>query len=383
MSEDYNSYPGDQFRMTVRSWIEANYPADKRFLTKRLDISEIGEWVAALASRGWLAPTWQVEHGGMGLDIRHNIIFMEEFARHGCARHPDHAINLVGPLLMHFGTPEQKAQHLSKIVAGKEIWCQGYSEPNAGSDLAQLRCAARLEGDCFVVTGQKTWSTLAHCADWIFTLVRTQKGERKQQGISILLIDLKSPGVTVRPIENFIGDVEFAEVIFDEVNVPRANLVGTMNEGWNIAKSVLGHERIMVGSPIIPMSALRQLEQLAEARGLFSDSAFIDRYAHLKLDVYDLTAIFDQFVEAAAKGGKIGAEVSLLKITATEVYQRICQEIALILGDEMRLSDRVPLADGMLDALGLYAVSRVPTIYGGANEVQRDLLAKLIAPLPA
>lgn len=378
---DYAAMDPAAFRLMVREWIQANYPEEKRYIVRRMGMDEIGDWVRALGQKGWLAPSWPREWGGMGLPIRQQIIFMEEMARHGCARFPDQALNLVGPLLMAFGTPEQKARHLHRIARGDEIWCQGYSEPVAGSDLASLQCKAVRDGDSFVVTGEKTWTTLAFCADWIFTLVRTDNSGRKQEGISILLINLTSPGVTVRPIESFTGEREFAQVVFDNVRVPIANLVGDVNRGWDMAKSVLGHERVMVGAPIIPMMALGQLEDLMEQIGAFDDAAALDRYAALRLDLHDLTTMFEEYVHRIEDGKPIGSDVSLLKIRATELYAAISEEILLLAGDRALIAQPIVLPGNVVFPLEIYAASRVPTIYGGANEVQRNMIAKSVLRL--
>jgi len=383
LTDDYSALSIDEFRRVVRDWVEANYPADKRFIVGRIGMDEIGDWVHMLGRKGWLCPSWPREWGGMGLPIRKQIVMMEEMARYGCARYPDQAINHVGPLLMHFGTEAQKARHLPKIASGEEIWCQGYSEPGAGSDLASLQCKALADGDDFIVTGEKIWTTLATCADWIFVLVRTDNSGKKQQGITMLLIDLKSPGISVRPIESFTGEVEFAQVIFDSVRVPKANVVGAVNEGWTIAKSVLGHERVIVGAPIIAMMALRQLEHLAETMGAFADQSFVDRYAELRLELYGLTNLFESFVQRIEDGGEIGADVSLLKIVATELQARISEEIMSLAGDAARIARPIELPGMIVDPIALYAAARVPTIYGGANEVQRNLIAKAVLQLPS
>ena len=380
---DYAAMLDDDFRAMVRGWIEANYPADKRFIVSRIGMDEIGDWVLALGRQGWLCPAWPQQYGGMGLPIRKQIIMMDEMARYGCARHPDQAINHVGPLLMHFGTEEQKARHLPSIASGEEIWCQGYSEPGAGSDLASLQCKAVDDGDDFIVTGEKIWTTLATCADWIFALVRTDNTGKKQQGITMLLIDLKSPGVSIRPIDSFTGEVEFAQVNFDNVRVSKSNVVGEINQGWTLAKSVLGHERVIVGAPIIPMLALRQLERLARSRGAFADQSFADCYAELRLDLYDLTTLFETFVQKVEEGAEIGPDVSWLKIWATELQARISEEILRVAGDTARLAEPLQLDEMIVDPLAIYAAARVPTIYGGANEVQRNMIAKAVLGLPS
>jgi len=380
---DYAEITDDAFRSEVRAWIKANYPADKRWIVSRIGMDEIGEWVRALGRKGWLCPSWPREHGGMGLPIRKQLIMMEEMARHGCARHPDQAVNHVGPLLMKFGTEAQKAKHLPKIARGEEIWCQGYSEPGAGSDLAALQCKAIADGDDFIVNGEKVWTTLATSADWIFTLVRTSNAGKKQNGITMLLIDLRSPGVTIRPIETFLGEIEFAQVIFEDVRVPRPNMVGTVDEGWTLAKSVLGHERVIVGAPILPMFALRQLEALAQSDGAFADEGFLDRFAALRLDLHDLSALFESFVRRIEEGQEIGPDVSLLKIWATELQARISEELVDLAGDRARERRSIELAAMTVDPLAVYAAARVPSIYGGANEVQRNMIARSVLRLPA
>jgi len=380
---DYVAMTDDAFRAMVRGWIDASYPADKRFIVSRIGMDQIGDWVRALGRKGWLCPAWPKQYGGMGLPIRRQIIMMEEMARHGCARYPDQAINHVGPLLMHFGTEAQKERHLPRIASGAEIWCQGYSEPGAGSDLAALQCKAVRDGDEFVVTGEKIWTTLADSAHWIFALVRTDNSGKKQQGITMLLIDLTSPGVSVHPIESFTGEVEFAQVVFDNVRVPKANVVGEVDQGWTLAKAVLGHERVIVGAPIISMMSLRQLERLAQSMGAFDDLSFADRFAELRLDLYDLTTLFETFVRKIEAGEEIGPEVSLLKIVATELQARISEEIFKLAGDAGRIAEAIKLPDMVVDPLAIYAAARVPTIYGGANEVQRNLIAKAVLGLPS
>ncbi|MGO4835878.1 acyl-CoA dehydrogenase family protein, partial [Rhizobiaceae sp. 2RAB30] len=241
---DMDALSDDEFRAELRAFLQAAYPERLRYLDRRPTIAEIRPWLEALAAKGWLAPHWPREHGGMGLSIGKYLIYYDELGRHGTGRLPDHALHLLGPLLMRYGTEVQKARFLPAIVEGREIWCQGYSEPGAGSDLASLRTEAVLDGDAFVVTGQKIWTSMAPHADWIFMLVRTNRNVAQQAGISFLLADMKTPGITVRPIVNLKGESEFAEVFFDGVRVPRENLVGEIDKGWTMAKSLLGDERI-------------------------------------------------------------------------------------------------------------------------------------------
>ena len=208
----------------------------------------------------------------MGLDAGKMMIYMEEMERHGVARPPDQGITQVGPLIMRFGTQAQKEHYLPRTLSGEYIWCQGYSEPNAGSDLAGLQTAAVLDGDHFVVNGQKIWTSLADDATHMYLLVRTDKSAKKQQGISFLLVDLKTPGITLRPIRNLAGHEEFCQVFFDNVRVPREKLVGELNDGWTVAKALLGFERLGIGSPRRPQYALNRLEAIARAKGLLRRS---------------------------------------------------------------------------------------------------------------
>ena len=384
IAEDCNALSDEEFRARFRTWVEANCPQRLRNMRKQRPLfDEVADWYGALSKRGWLAPTWPKEYGGMGLSPGKHIIYVEEWGRLGCPRIPDHGIGLVGPLLIQYGTAEQKAHYLPRILTGEDVWCQGYSEPNAGSDLASLRTAAVRDGDVFIVNGQKIWTTLAHCANLMFVLVRTDRNVKvRQQGISVLLLDLTTPGVRIRPIANLRGETDFCEVFFDDVRVPAANLVGAVDQGWTVAKSVLGHERIFLGAPTRPEYALGRLEKLAEARGAFADPAFVSRYARLRLDVYDLASAFERFANVLRSGGELGADVSMLKILATELYQRITEEMLVVAGEEARFADDLDAGNEQIDAMNLFLDSRAPAIFGGSNEIQKNILAKAVLELP-
>jgi alkylation response protein AidB-like acyl-CoA dehydrogenase len=384
MQSDWNDLSDAEFRAAFRAWVEENCPADLRYMRKQRPLfDEVAVWYHALSAKGWLAPTWPKQYGGMGLSPAKHMIYVEEWGRLGCPRIPDHGIGLVGPLLIQYGTAAQKAYYLPRILSGEHVWCQGYSEPNAGSDLASLRTAAVLDGDTFVVNGQKIWTTLAHCANWMFVLVRTERDAKvRQKGITVLLLGLKSPGVRVRPIANLRGEADFCEVFFDDVRVPAENLVGRINEGWTVAKSVLGHERIFLGAPTRPEYALDRLEKLAEARGAFEDPAFVARYARLRLDLYDLGSSFERFAKVLRSGGELGADVSMLKIFTTELYQRITEEMLVVAGEEARFADDLEAGNAPIDAMNLFLDSRAPAIFGGSNEIQRNILAKAVLQLP-
>lgn len=380
---ELSELPDDRFRHVLAQWIAANYPPEKRFMKKRAYYADIADWYQALSRKGWLAPAWPKEHGGMGLSPTQQVIYAEEMARHGCARIPDHGLAL-GKLLMMHGTPEQIAYHLPRVLSGEIMWCQGYSEPNAGSDLASLRTRADREGDELVVNGQKIWTTLGPGADWMFALVRTSKVEgAKQRGITFLLIDLRSPGVRVRPIVNLKGEGEFSEVFFDNVRVPVSNVVGRIDDGWNVANSFLREERIFFGTPRQCEGALAQLDRLCQATKALEQADFRDRYAQLLLDVRDLKAAFELYMGRLRSGEELGPDVSYLKVWGTETYQRIADELVQLAGDHGSQMDDVHIAGVATDVMGQYLDSRMPAIFGGSNEIQRNILAKLILDLPS
>jgi alkylation response protein AidB-like acyl-CoA dehydrogenase len=372
----------EQFRTHVRSWIENNYPPELRNPPKRLHFSENKPWYFKLAEKGWLAPNWPAEFGGMGISASKQLIFLEEKERHGCARLNDMGMTMIGPLLIKFGRPEQQQHFLPKILSGEHIWCQGYSEPNAGSDLASLRTEAVLDGDHWVVNGQKIWTSLAMDANWIFLLVRTNKNAKKQEGISFLLLDIRSPGVRVRPIRDIAGTEEFCEVFLDGARTHRDNLVGGLNAGWTVAKSLLGFERIFLGSPKMPEYGLLVLESVARARGVHADPVFRERLLTLRMDVAHLADIYGSYAATVARGEPLGPDVSLLKIWASETFQRIADLIVETAGPLGGLSGDVPIGDDSVNLLAPFYKARVPTIYGGSSEIQRNILARQVLQLP-
>ena len=378
---DFNALSDGEFRQLVREFLRANFPEELRDLPKRLHWHEIKDWYMTLSRHGWLCPGWPCEFGGMGLSASKQLIYTEEFENYGVARTPDHGIMLLGPLLIRYGSAEQQQHFLPRILSGEHIWCQGYSEPNAGSDLASLRTEAVLDGDEWVVNGQKIWTTLATDADWIFLLVRTDKAAKKQEGISFLLVPMDSPGVTVRPILNLELHDELCEVFLDNVRVPRANLVGEMNSGWTMAKALLGFERIFLGSPKQSANALTRLELLGEHLGLSDDRAFRDRLTRLRLDLDDHKLLFETFAERLRRGESLGADVSLLKVHQTELFQRITDYMLEISGEYAALLEPIE-GNGNLNPTGLFLQARPATIYGGSSEIQRNILAKMLLGLP-
>jgi alkylation response protein AidB-like acyl-CoA dehydrogenase len=380
---DYNAMPDDEFRREVRAFLERNYPEELRYLQRRVRMSEIRPWWDTLHAKGWIAPNWPRELGGMGLDAGKMVIYLEEMERHGVARAADQGITQVGPIIMKYGSEAQKQYYLERTRSGEIIWCQGYSEPNAGSDLANLQTQAVIEGDHFVVNGQKIWTTLAHDATHIYLLVRTDRAAKKQQGISFLLVDLKTPGITIRPIRNIAGHEEFCEVFFDNVRVPRDALVGRLNDGWTVAKALLGFERLNIGSPRRPQYALMRLERLARAKGLMEDTGFVDRFTALKLDLEDLASLYGRYVEQVKRGEGLGPDVSSLKIWAMEAWQRLTDLLVETAAEDGVIEGAHDVAGVEIDFLAPFYYARPSTIYGGSSEVQRNILSKYVLQLPS
>ena len=370
-------------RAEVRRFLAENFPPEWRFPRTRMSLRQTDAWQRRLAAKGWMAPGWPVEHGGMGLSAYDQVAMQEEFDRHGVSIIPNNGVAMLGPLLIRYGTEAQKREHLPGILSGDVQWAQGYSEPGAGSDLASLRTRAELDGDGFVVNGQKIWTSFAHEADMIFLLARTDPDAKKQDGISFLLADLRSPGITVRRIRNLTGEAEFCEVFFDDVRVPRENLVGELNRGWSMAKSLLGSERISIGSPRLARYPLQLLRGLLQSHGRFDDPVLRARFDELRLDVDDLAATFVRMAAVLKRGGELGAEVSLLKIWVTETMQRITDLMLEVQAEQGTVDEAVQLPDGTAaHVAGQYFLSRPATIYGGSSEIQRNVLARAVLELP-
>ncbi|MDH2236947.1 acyl-CoA dehydrogenase [Pigmentiphaga sp. GD03639] len=380
---DWGAMPEAEFRRLVRALFDTHYPQDRRHMPYRQTWAETRDWYLTLARLGWLAPAWPREHGGMGLPPDKLIAYIEEAEAYGVARPPDQGLNMVGPILMRFGTDAQRARFLPAILKGEHVWIQGYSEPNAGSDLAAVRTEAVPDGDHFVVNGQKTWTTWGSDGTHMFMLVRTDKTAKKQAGISFLLVDLKTPGITVRPIRNIADEREFCEVFFDNVRVPRENLVGGLNEGWTVAKALLGFERLFTGSPKHSQHTLRQVEKLARQRGLFDDPAFVARHTALQLDTLDLGAAYGGFADLAKRGAAIPPTVSILKIWSTETYERLALLLIEAAGEYGAVRDHAGT-----DEIDLHVVAPLfnalgAKIFAGSNEIQRNILAKAVLELPS
>ena len=380
--EDWDSISDEDFRTIVRDWFEKEYPEELRYPPSRLRWAEIKDWYMKLSAKGWVAPAWPREHGGMGLSPSKMLVFMEEQERWGIGRAPDMGILMIGPLLIRHGTPEQQAHYLPKIIAGENIWCQGYSEPNAGSDLASLKTSAVSDGDDFIVNGQKTWTTLAQDATHMFLLVRTSTEGRKQSGISFLLVDFNTPGITVRPIKNLAGDEEFCEVFFDDVRVPKENIVGELNAGWSIAKALLSFERLFIGSPKYSQYTLQRIDEVIAELGLDRDQGFMERCTKLRADVLDLESSFMKYAGIVRRGGTLGPDVSLLKVWASETFARLSELLIEASGTRGAELGSIEFGDAKANPLAQFYNARPATIYGGSNEIQRNILAKHVLGLP-
>ncbi len=372
-----------EFRKEVRTWLEANLPVALRGRTTRPPPAELMPWYRTLSAKGWVAPHWPKQYGGMGATLNEQIIMTEELARIGTPQLPAQGLNHIGPLLIEFSSEAQKARHLPPIIAGTVIWAQGYSEPGAGSDLASLSTRATLEGDHFVVRGQKIWTTWGHHSDWMFALVRTDpQAQPRHAGISFLLIDLHSPGIRIRPIKTIAGDDEFSEVFFDDVIVPAENLVGKLNDGWRLANALLGHERLGTSNPQYPLMALDRVKTMARATGVMSDPAFQDRLAAASINVTALSALFSHAVELANQKQSPGPESSIIKIFGSELLQSLNELLLEASGGHAVAIDPVATELGDVDVSTSYFLSRRVTIYGGSSEIQRNVVARRVLNLP-
>lgn len=380
---DWNTLDDEEFRRIAATFFAQHVPQHLRHLSRRPRWAEVKDWYLTMSREGWLVPNWPTEWGGMGLSQSKVLVYLEELERSGAPRVMDQGLMNIGPLLIARGTDEQRRRFLPKILSGEHTWCQGYSEPNAGSDLASLRTEARIEGDEFVINGQKIWTSVAFDATHMFALVRTDKTVKKQAGISFVLIDMRQPGITVRPIVNIAGHEELCEVFLDNVRTPVTNMVGALNEGWSVAKALLGFERIWSGSPRQSMLALLRLRKLAETSGKMEDSAFVDKLTQVTMDVLDAASAYERFAQIMRTGGSFGFEVSMLKIWATETCQRVTELMVEAAGDLGALGGDVDVAGEPMDILYPFLECRAFTIYGGSSQVQRNILAKNVLDLPS
>lgn len=380
--QDWNALSDDEFRQTATAFFEDNVPRELRFLNRRPTWTEVRDWYHTLSSSGWLCPGWPVEYGGMGLAPSKYLIYVDELEQCGTPRVMDQGIMNLGPVLIARGTQAQREKYLPKILSAEHLWCQGYSEPGAGSDLAGLRTEAVIDGNEFVINGHKTWTSMAMDANHLFALVRTDKTVKKQAGISFVMIDMNQPGVTVRPIRNIAGHEELCEVFLDNVRTPVENLVGQLNDGWQVAKALLGFERVWSGSPRQSLLALLRLEKVARLNGRINDPVFQDRLTQITFDVLDGASAYERIAQIMRTGGSFGSEVSVLKIWATETCQRVTELLLEAAGDAGMMLGEVDFGEEHVNVLHPFMDCRAFTIYGGSNQIQRNILAKTVLDLP-
>ncbi|WP_109806639.1 acyl-CoA dehydrogenase family protein [Sphingosinithalassobacter portus] len=386
----------DTFRAETRAWLEANCPPEMRQPMRSEKDANWGgrnaeyqpgqkDWMDAMASRGWTVPDWPKAYGGGGLSPAETKILREEMARLGC-RNPlnSFGISMLGPALLKYGTEEQKLEHLPKIARGEIRWCQGYSEPNAGSDLAGLATSAEDKGDHFLVNGQKVWTSYADQADWIFCLVRTDR-TNKHRGISFVLFDMETPGVSTRPILLISGYSPFCETFFDDVKVPKENLVGELNRGWDVAKYLLGHEREMI-SGMGGESGNRALHSLAREKiGLDGEGRLADPLLRAQMALYEVRsrafkAMSERFIDELKSGQAHPAQPSMMKYYGTEL-NKTRNELMMAAGGSDLLEWESDASNGGAAARA-WLRTKANSIEGGTSEIQLNIIAKRILDLP-
>ena len=397
---DLNFTPQEEaFRAEVQAFLKAKLP--ERIATKvkagqRLSKADQDEWHAILNERGWLANHWPEAYGGPGWGAVEKFIFDTECALAGGPRIVPFGVNMLGPVLIKFGNEAQKKYWLPRILSGEDWWCQGYSEPGAGSDLASVKTTAVRQGDHYIVNGQKTWTTQGQHANMIFCLVRTDREAKAQSGISFLLVDMQSPGVELRPIRTLDGDKEVNEVFFTDVKVPVENLVGEENKGWTYAKYLLTYERTGIAGVGFCIAALAKLQVIAakvmkNGKPLDQDPLFAARMAQVEIDLENMKTTNLRVIAAVAGGGVPGAESSMLKIRGTEIRQEILSLMCRAVGPYALPFIEEAQYEGYADepvgpkeaatAAANYFNYRKLSIFGGSNEIQKNIISKMILGL--
>jgi alkylation response protein AidB-like acyl-CoA dehydrogenase len=384
----------EAFRMMVRDFFENEYPRDvieKMASGASPSKEDYQRSERAMAAKGWLAVNWPKAAGGTGWSANEKYIFDEELERAGALNVVPMGLLYVGPVIYTFGTEEQKKRWLPGILDSTTFWAQGYSEPGSGSDLASLQCAAVSDGDDYIVNGTKIWTSLAQHADWIFCLLRTSQEEKKQEGITFLLIDMTTPGIAVHPIITIDGKHSLNSVTFDNVRVPKENRIGEEGKGWTYANYLLGHERTSYAHVAGKRKQLGNIRKAAKERDLLTDPAFVEKLASLeaRLDALELTVL--RTLSSVAEGGAPGNESSILKIIATELAQDITELGMEAYGPyaQPTFPDSVApawtgnsaLPAGAAPSVAAYLGARAQSIYGGSNEIQKNIIAKRILGL--
>ncbi|MEH6631656.1 MAG: acyl-CoA dehydrogenase family protein [Halopseudomonas aestusnigri] len=387
----------EDFRAEVRSFVESTLPDDIRAKVSEEEMilprDMMQRWHHELYNKGWGCPSWPVEHGGAGWSDEQHYLFEREIALADAPRPIPYGVVMLAPCLMEYGSKAQQEKFLPGILTGDQLWCQGFSEPNAGSDLASLKCKAECaadgSGDHYVINGSKTWTSDAHVADWMFGLFRTDNSGRKQQGITFLMIDMKSEGVTISPLENFEGTHEVNQVFFDNVRVPVDNRVGAESEGWGVAKYLLGLERFGTAEVGRSLASLGRLKTLAKtvkvgSGTLLDDSDFMNEVAQAEIALRALEVTEQRFLFGPGGSESMGAEASMLKVRGTEIQQDILELAHQALGYH---------AHAMVDEVSIDAAHnpaaiakahynfRKTSIYAGSNEIQKTIIAKAVLGL--
>ncbi|MEO8605122.1 MAG: acyl-CoA dehydrogenase family protein [bacterium] len=374
----------EAFRAELRAWLGANVPAPREFDALEDEVHYLVGWQGQLARGGWVGVHWPREYGGRGATTTENYLLQEELGR---AQAPEVigriGVNLVGPTLIHYGSEAQKVRYLPRILDAGELWCQLFSEPNAGSDLSALRCRAVRDGDHFVVSGQKVWTSYAQFADWGILLARTDATSRGGRGISFLIVDMRSPGVTIRPLRQMTGSDEFNEVFLEDVRVPVENLVGGLDQGWSIAQTTLSHERGT--SPrqlVVHRVLLTELLALARRNGADRDPNIRQQLAQAVIEV-EITKLANwRTLTQLRRSGKPGPESSLVKLFWSEMSQRLHDTAMQVLGVEAQYWPGEPRAVANGRWLRSYLYYRAASIFAGTNEVQRNIIAQRVLGLP-
>lgn len=370
------------FRREVREWLDANLPAELRHASGRLTPPDLKGWFKTLAERGWAAPHWPREWGGIDATPVEQLILIEELARIGAPDLPAQGLTHISPILIKYGTEEQKRQHLHKARTGEVIWAQGYSEPEAGSDLRSLRTRAVIDGDRLIVNGHKIWTTGAHYADWLYLLVRTGEDRKARDSITLVLIDATTDGITRRAIRTLAGDDELCEVFLDNVVVPLSNVVGKIGEGWTVGTALLAEERIRSGTPIHALRALGRLKVAAASVGADKDPWVLDRLAQAEIEVMALEAAYLEALETQQAGEAAFEDSSRLKIFGAEVTQFVLETLQMVAGAHAPLRPPQNASAETPDFSQLYLQSRRLSIRGGTNEIQRGIIAMRALGLP-
>ena len=375
----------EAFRAEARAWLEANVPhTPLRSFDTRAGFEEHRQWEKKLHAGGWAMVPWPVEYGGRGANLLEWLIFEEEYYRAGApGRVNQNGIFLLGPTLMEHGSAEQKARYLPKMASSEEIWAQGWSEPNAGSDMAAIQATAVRDGDHYAINGQKTWASRGAYADWLFGLFRTDPDSERHRGLTFILVPLDAEGVTVRPIEQLDGEAGFAEIFLDDARVPVANRLGEENQGWKIAMATAGFERgLMLRSPARFQSTARKLVRLYRENAATAEPVLRDAVVRCWMEAEAYALETHRTVSRLLEGGKIGFEASLNKIFWSELDLRMHETALAILGERAELLPEAPGARGVGGWLDGFLFSLSGPIYAGTNEIQRNVIAERILGLP-